>query len=206
MTLTGDSTLIDSGFHHPPNNPMILFQQWLKKAEEIGVCEPRSMTLATVDEQHRPACRILLLKECDEEGIIFSTSEESAKGNDLSINPWAAGNLWWRETLQQVNFRGKVSPLSSECSDTIFAARPREAQAVSALSKQSAPLKKESDLQNQIRELIDSGKKIDRPSKWHAYYLAVTSIEFWVGSRDRFHQRLRYDLIDHVWKQERLQP
>lgn len=127
MTLQGDPSLVHANFDDPPENPMILFQQWLAKAEEIGVREPRSMTIATVDTSHRPSCRILLLKECDEHGVIFSTAGESPKGKDLLLNPWAAGNLWWRETLQQITFQGKVRQLSKEDSDTIFEERPREA-------------------------------------------------------------------------------
>ena len=90
--------------------------------------------------------------------------------------------------------------------DEIFQARPREAQAVAVISKQSAPLKNKAALRDQVRQLIQSGEKISRPKKWHAYYLAVDSIEFWHGSKDLFHQRLRYDLIDHVWHNQPLQP
>ncbi|MEI6417266.1 MAG: pyridoxamine 5'-phosphate oxidase family protein [Verrucomicrobiota bacterium] len=100
MTLTGDSALVDPGFEEPPANPMLLFQRWLAKADEIKVREPRSMVLATVDCKQRPSCRVLLLKDCDERGVVFSTGEESAKGKDILLNPWAAGSLWWRETVQ----------------------------------------------------------------------------------------------------------
>lgn len=91
-------------------------------------------------------------------------------------------------------------------SDEIFQALPREAQAVAAISRQSAPLKNEAVLREQVRQLIQSGEKISRPAKWHAYYLAVESIEFWHGSKDRFHRRLRYDLLDGAWRHQRLQP
>jgi len=206
MTLTGDPALVDPGFEKPPENPMLLFQRWLETADKMKVCEPRSMLLATVDCDQRPSSRVLLLKNCDERGVVFSTGEESAKGKDLLLNPWAAGSLWWRETLQQINFQGKVIQLSGKRSDEIFQARPREAQAVAVISKQSTPLKDEVSLREQVSQLIQSGEKIERPAKWHAYYLAVESIEFWHGSKDRFHQRLRYDLVDQAWHHQRLQP
>jgi pyridoxamine 5'-phosphate oxidase len=206
MTLTGNSSLVDPGFDFPPSNPMTLFQRWLSKADKIKVSEPRGMVLATVDYEQRPSSRVLLLKDLDEQGVTFSTGEESSKGQDLLQNPCAAGTLWWRETVQQINFQGKVKQLSDKHSDAIFQARPREAQAVAAISKQSAPLKNEAALREQVRNLIESEEQIVRPAKWYAYYLTVEAIEFWHGNKDRFHQRLRYDLIDDVWYYQRLQP
>ena len=206
MTLTGDPSRVDPGFENPPENPMLLLQRWLAKADELAVSEPRSMMIATVDHDHRPSSRVVLLKDCDEGGIIFATSQESAKGKDLLLNPWAAGTLWWRETMQQINFQGKVRQLSNEHSDEIFQARPREAQAVAVLSEQSAPLYNEAALRHQIHQLIQSEEKILRPAKWHCYHLAIESIEFCHGSKDRFHQRLRYDLLDGAWHYQRLQP
>lgn len=94
MTLTGDPSLIDPGFRRPPKNPLILLQRWLWNADKIKICEPRAMVLSTVDILQRPSSRVVLLKECDEMGVAFSTSQESAKGRDLEKNAWAAGNLY----------------------------------------------------------------------------------------------------------------
>ena len=114
--------------------------------------------------------------------------------------------MWWRETVQQINFQGTAKQLSDKHSDAIFQARPREAQALAAISQQSSSLKNEAALREQVRKLIESEERIVRPAKWHAYHLTVEVIEFWHGSKDRFHQRLRYDLMDGVWCYQRLQP
>ena len=50
-----------------PLEPFALFEQWFAdavKTEQLPV-EPNAMTLATVDAQGRPHCRVLLLKGLD---------------------------------------------------------------------------------------------------------------------------------------------
>lgn len=206
MSFTGNSTLVDPGFDHPPSDPFLLFQKWLKTAHEVNVYEPYAMVLATVDAAHHPSSRVVLLKEWDERGFVFGTHQNSAKGKDLQSNAWAAGTLYWRETMQQINVCGQVSQLGQEKSDALFYARTREAQAVTALSHQSTPLTDEEVLRNQISQLMKSNNVIERPPSRHAYSLAMSSIEFWHGGQDRFHKRLRYDLIDGTWKYQKLQP
>lgn len=206
MTLTGNPELVNPGFNNPPHSPLCMLQKWLQEAEKLNINEPRSMVLATVDSLGKPSSRVVLLKDCDEKGVTFGTSQESSKGKDIKANRWAAGTLWWRETVQQINFRGQVTQLSNEQSDEMFQIRTRDAQAVSAISKQSALLTNEKELEDKILDLINSNQKIQRPDGWHAYHLAIESIEFWLGSKDRFHKRLCYSLVNGLWIHQNLQP
>ena len=206
QSLTGNPNLVDSGFDNPSANPLALFQKWLEEAERLTVKEPRALVLSTTNKLGRPSSRVVFLRACDATGIIFATSASSAKGKELSSNPWAAGTLWWPETIQQINFQGQAFPLSHEKSDEIFQSRTREAQSIAAVSQQSTPLIYEDNLKNQVRDLMDSTGKIDRPHDWHAYHLTIEVIEFWHGNTDRFHKRLRYDLMKGSWYHQTLQP
>ncbi len=206
MTLTGNPTLADSGFDNPPSNPLLLLDKWLKSADHLGVREPRGFVLCTVNQALQPSSRVVLLKGSDEQGIIFTTSSESGKGKDLKANPQAAGTLWWRETIQQINFSGKVVELPPEIADKIFQERTREAQAVTALSKQSAPLFDEKKLRDDILTLVNTKDPIKRPPGWLAYHLIVEFIEFCQGDKSRFHQRLRYQLKQGSWHHQLVQP
>jgi pyridoxine/pyridoxamine 5'-phosphate oxidase len=80
MTLTGNAALVNPEFELPPSNPLLLFQKWLEIAEKVGVCEPRVLTLSSIDIANRTSSRVLLLKECDETGIVFGASQESTRG------------------------------------------------------------------------------------------------------------------------------
>lgn len=204
-SLTGNAALVDSGLDKPPSNPLLLLQKWLEMADKL-VNEPRSLVLSTVNKFNRPSSRVILLTDCDDTGILFGTSDSSAKVRDLQTNPWMAGTLWWRETIQQVNFYGIVTPLSNEKSDNMFQARPREGQAVTVIAKQSTPLLDEHKLRSEVLALIHSKEKIQRPDWWHGYHLKIESIEFWHGSPDRLHKRLRYDLTNNSWQHQYLQP
>ncbi len=205
-TLTGDPRLVKSGFDSRPNDPLVMFKQWLEAADSLQVKEPRGFVLSTVDAVGRPSSRVIVLKELDDAGIIFSTSGESAKGKDLKLNFWASGTVWWRETMQQINIQGRVRTVSDKKSDEIFHERIREAQAIAVLSKQSAPLNDEEILKLEVFNLVQREGEIERPSTWHAYHLAIESIEFWHGSKDRFHKRLHYKLDNGTWSHQRLQP
>lgn len=205
-TLTGNPHLVDSGFDSPPNNPMHLLQNWLNMSDRLKVVESRGLVLSTVDGRGTPSSRVVLLKSVDDTGVIFSSSAGSQKGKDLEKNPLAAGTLWWRETMQQINFQGCVTQLPDIISDEIFDQRTREAQAVAALSAQSTPLTCEKILREKVTQLAHDYGPIRRPDNWHAYHIALNPIEFWHGSADRFHNRLRYDLKNGAWQSQRLQP
>ncbi len=205
-TLTGNPPPTTIDFNNPPSNPLLLLQAWLKKADELNISEPRSLVLATVDQHNRPSTRVILLKECTDTGVIFGTSQASRKGQELESNPSAAGNLWWRETIQQINFQGRVVKLPADVSDAAFQARPRDGQALSYFSQQSDIMRDEASLKKQVQQLMNSADKIARPERWHAYHLIIESIEFWQGSQDRFHKRLRYDLLNGAWQHQTLQP
>lgn len=206
MSLTDNPKLTESGLDNPPGNPLLLLNQWLKTADQIGINEPRGFILSTVNASGRPSSRVVLLKASDEKGIIFTTNQKSAKGQDLQSNPCSAGTLWWRETIQQVNFTGQTTQLSEEISDKFFEERTREAQAVAVISKQSASMTDEEEMKIKFHQLIHSKNKIERPKEWNAYYLILETIEFWQGSKTRFHKRLRYDLVDSSWQHQKLQP
>lgn len=204
-TLTGNPDLIQSGFDSPPNNPFALLKSWFEQADALNIVEARAMTLSTVNREHKPSSRVVLITSI-ENGIYFGTRDDSQKGIDIQNNPNCAGNLFWRETISQINFQGKVSRLSDEASDHEFSKRIPEAQAVTVCCQPSVPMKNETVLRNEIKTLLSKNQKINRPSQWHLYCITLENIEFWIGSNDRFHKRLRYELVDSVWQHQMLQP
>ena len=61
-------------------------------------------------------------------------------------------------------------------------------------------------LKLEILNLVQREEEIERPSTWLAYHLAIESIEFWHGRKDRFHKRLHYKLDNGIWSHQKLQP
>jgi pyridoxamine 5'-phosphate oxidase len=105
-----------------------------------------------------------------------------------------------------VNLAGPVIPVDDDESDRLFRARVVEAQATTAASTQSQPLTDEGALRAKAAELLTGGP-VPRPGGWGGYRLVPQEIEFWHGSPDRFHRRLRYDYtLEDGWTPTRLQP
>jgi len=207
MTLTGDPSQVNPGFKNPPDNPLMLLKEWLVTAERLAISEPRGLVLSTVNRQNQPSSRVVLLKALDEAGVIFGTSTSSAKALDLKQSAFVAGNLWWRETMQQISFQGKAQVMDRKTSQKLFSERGREAQATAIISSQSQLMENnEKILKSQIASLVDSDEALRCPDDWSAYHIKIHKIEFWLGSKTRFHQRLQYCLDEYEWVKSRLQP
>lgn len=197
-TLTGDPALVHSGFDELPHNPLHLLKSWFHDATKLNVSEPGGFILSTVDGNSKPFSRVVLLKTIDDTGVSFASSSNSKKGMDISNNTAGDGTLWWRETMQQVNFIGHAAKMLPSISDEIWNGRTREAQAVAAISDQSATMVDEELMRQRIKDLINSKTNIPRPETWCAYHIAIQDIEFWLGSQDRFHHRVQYKLNHNV--------
>ncbi|MBC2869780.1 phenazine biosynthesis FMN-dependent oxidase PhzG [Streptomyces mexicanus] len=206
QTLSGDTALDLPEFDTPPPSPEGLLRQWLEEAVRRGVREPHAMVLATADASGRPSSRVLLLKAVQARGLLFTSFRGSRKGRDLAAVPYASATFYWRETLQQITVAGPVDVLGPEESDALFEERPRAARATTAASRQSEPLPDEQELRVRARELASSDAPIPRPEGWTGYLLRPESVEFWYGSPDRLHRRLRYEADGNGWRHQRLQP
>jgi pyridoxamine 5'-phosphate oxidase len=205
-TLTGDTSLVLPEFADPPADPIALLRGWLDGAVAHEVREPYAMVLATAGADGMPSSRIVLLKDLDPHGLVFTTHTGSRKGADLAVRPYASATFYWRETLQQLHVTGPVRQLPPAQSDALFAERPAAAQATTVASRQSAPLDDETVLRQRAADLLTAGTPIARPDGWAGYRLEPTGIEFWHGSIDRLHRRLRYDHYPTGWTPRRLQP
>ena len=73
------------------------FQLWLQQAMDPQVNEPTAMSVATVDSTGKPSCRIVLLKEVNDEGFVFFTNYKSHKGRAMAHNPAVALTFFWAE-------------------------------------------------------------------------------------------------------------
>lgn len=193
-------------FDEPPADPIGLLREWFDGAAERGVSEPGVVALATADAGGRASNRMVQTIEITERGLVFTSHTGSQKGRDLAATGWASGVLYWRETSRQVVLTGPVERLSAAESDALWAARPPGTHPMSAVSRQSEPLDDEEALRAEARRLADSGQALPRPEAWAGYQLLPSSVEFWQGSPDRLHRRLRYARVDGGWTSGRLQP
>ncbi|MCG5075634.1 pyridoxamine 5'-phosphate oxidase [Paraburkholderia tagetis] len=191
-------------------DPIRQFQTWFSQALDAKLPEPNAMTVATVDQEGRPAARILLIKGVDERGFVFFTNYESRKGRELAVNPHAALLFHWIELERQVRIEGRVEKTSDAESDAYFHSRPLGSRIGAWASEQSAVIGGRAELEAREREIgAQYGEHPPRPPHWGGYRLVPSAIEFWQGRPSRLHDRIRYvrdDAGDGAWRIERLAP
>jgi pyridoxamine 5'-phosphate oxidase len=192
-----------------PAQPEPLFAQWLQAAIDAGIREPHAMTLSTVDADGCPDARVLILKNIDEHGWHFAISRASPKGRQISGSPQVALTFYWPALGRQVRIRGTAHDMGEQASSADFLARPLGSRAGALLARQSDVLASQEELEDglarQLRRLEQQPDLL--PDSWVDYAFSPREIEFWQGSEQRRHVRLRYCRApDASWSKERLWP
>lgn len=195
--------------HGAPHQPWGLFRDWYEAARALHPPEPDAMALATVGADGRPSARIVLLKQFDDDGLVFHTRYDSRKGEDLAHNPVAALLFYWSAQERQVRIEGSVRRLEPEASDRYFNTRPRDSQIGAWASPQSRPLQGRKELDERFNQYAShfAGQDVPRPPQWGGYRLIPLRFEFWQARSNRLHDRLLYQRrSDQTWSLERLAP
>ena len=191
------------------HDPLKQFEKWFNEARRAELSEPNAMSLATVNENGRPTCRIVLLKGIEFGKFVFFTNYQSQKGTALSANPACALTFYWPELERQVRIEGTATPIDPSRSDKYFQTRPRGAQLGTWASPQSSIIENREILDermDQIRQRYPDNETIPRPNQWGGYDVEPLLVEFWQGRVDRLHDRIQYVLVDNAWQIFRLAP
>ncbi len=195
-----------------PDTPFALLETWTHQALAYQINEAYAFSLATCGADMRPSVRTLLMREIvpvgDDIHLIFYSNYDSAKGQNLSDNPFAEALFFWAELERQVRASGKVEKLSVELSQQYFASRPKDSQLAAWVSRpQSGVVASREIMENDFETLSKQyPNQVPLPEFWGGYRLIVDKIEFWQGRANRMHDRLVYQKDGIGWVRERLLP
>ncbi|MFC4377256.1 pyridoxamine 5'-phosphate oxidase [Nocardia halotolerans] len=189
-----------------------LLRRWIEQARGLGIAEPNAMVLATVSlvgPAPRPVARTVLCKGLSPDGVTFYTNYDSAKGEQLAANPYAAASFVWPALARQVHVRGVTERVPAEVTAAYWQARPRESRLGAWASQQSRPVSSRAELDRALAETTARFAEVDDipvPPHWGGYLLRPDEVEFWQGRHGRLHNRVvvRIDGADATV--ERLQP
>jgi pyridoxamine 5'-phosphate oxidase len=186
------------------DDPLTQFHRWFEEARPL-VSAAEAMALATATAEGLPSVRMVLMKQADEDGIVFFSHYPSRKGHELEENPNAALLFHWQPLGRQVRIEGPVAPVSDTESNAYWATRPLGAKLSAVASPQSRPVESREWLERRVAEVEAAGEP-SRPEWWGGFRLVPVAWEFWQHGDDRLHDRFRYVRDGASWVVERLGP
>lgn len=189
-------------------DPLAQFKIWLEQACTAKVKEPNAMVLSTVDAQAQPFTRTVLLKDLDDEGLVFYTNYESRKALQIAANAKVSVLFLWLDLERQVSINGTAEKISSARSLRYFMSRPLGSRLGAWASQQSSIISSRSLLEAKLEEMKRkfSDGEVPLPSFWGGFRIRPSSFEFWQGRQSRLHDRFLYQVSNEGWQQQRLQP
>ncbi len=190
-------------------DPVALFGEWLDDAHKSEPNDPTAVALATVDGDGLPDVRMVLLKGFDEDGFVFYTNYESAKGSQILASKKAAMCFHWKSLRRQVRLRGPVETVTADEADAYYDTRPRGSRIGAWASKQSRPLESRFALEKSVAEYAAKFgiSKIPRPDHWSGFRIKPVQFEFWHDRPFRLHDRLLFKSDGQGgWETARLYP
>jgi pyridoxamine 5'-phosphate oxidase len=188
-------------------DPLEQFTRWMQQAIDAQIPEPNAMTLATVSKENRPSTRPVLIKGCDERGIVWYTNYESRKARQISMNPWASLQFHWVELERVVRIEGKVEKVSADESEAYYRSRPLDSRIAAWASPQSEVIADRKALEKRVEEFNQKyGENPPLPPNWGGLRLVPERWEFWQGRKNRLHDRIVYRREKGNWIRERLAP
>jgi len=190
-----------------PEDPLSLFDLWMKDAEEREPSDPNAAALATCTAGGQPGVRMVLVKRVGELRLAFFTNAESRKGVELAENPRAALCFHWKSLGRQVRVEGGVKELPAEDVDNYFHSRSRDSQIGAAVSLQSRPLANREALERMVQSFAEAHPgAIPRPDYWRGFFIEPAQIEFWIDGANRLHDRFLFTRDGTSWLKTRLYP
>lgn len=189
-------------------DPNSLFKLWFEEANKSGILLPEAMSVSSVSANGQPSCRMVLLKEFNQDGFVFYTNYASRKSHELSDNDKVALLFHWNVLQRQIRIEGCVEKVSSEQSAKYFHSRDRGSQIGAWASKQSHKVQTDTELAESVAYYTQkfAGQEVPLPEFWGGWRVKPSYLEFWQGRASRLHDRVCFEKDEQGWNNFKLQP
>ena len=183
----------------------------MDEAERREVNDPNAMCLATVDAQGMPNARMVLLKGFDDEGFVFYTNRESAKGERTGRASERGGGAALEEPAPAVPLSRPGGAGQRRRIGRLFrqprARQPHRRLGEPAVAGAGEPISRWKR-RWRSRPRDSTSATVPRPPYWGGYRIRPVEIEFWSDKPFRLHERIRYtrEKPEGDWVSEALYP
>lgn len=193
---------------HPPEDPFIIFHDWLETAKIEEGLHAHVMHLASVNYLGQPSLRTMMLHSIMNKAFLFFTNLQSRKSLEILDNPHVAACFYWPTTKRQIRVEGLASKVPNTIADKAFQNRPTDHKMNIIASDQSRVLLNLADFEQKIAETAQKygDDPIDRPEKWGGFAITPNRIEFWQEQPFWMHERLVYTDHQGEWSHSKLYP
>lgn len=191
------------------DNPIAKFERWWQEAlADSPLNQKSAVCVSTVDVNGFPAGRFVDLKSVSENGFVFCTYFDSAKGKHIARNPKTSMTIWWDHVGYQIRVVGTAEVITAGEADAFWQTRSRSAQLITTAFAQSEPLDSEVGLAIRLEEASAkfADKAVLRPDNWGGYCIKPVSIEFLTFRESRLHLRELFECEGNGWVKKLLQP
>lgn len=191
------------------NSPMMQLSEWwatAKKNSPLNIKSP--VCVSSINQDGYPSGRVVDLKAVDEHGVVFCTSYNSPKGQQLEEDNRVALTAWWDHAGMQIRIIGDAERITDAEADTYWQSRNQDGRITSVSFEQSA---KANSIQ-EVEEAFSKAKtdlsdaEIKRPAAWGGYRVRPIEIEFLKFRQDRLHERELFTKSVEGWEKTILQP
>ncbi|KAL5335871.1 hypothetical protein BJX70DRAFT_306914 [Aspergillus crustosus] len=182
-----------------PSTPQETFRLWLADAIAANIPAPHAVTVSTVSPDGSPDARVVILKDVDARGWHFAIKGDSPKGSHIAQNNHVALTFFWAEVGRSIRIRGVANAGSAEEAGRDFEDRPLGSRIAAVASRQSLVLGSREELLLKVKSTTErveeggrGGLEMREEIDWKVYAVDPVSVEFWQGSSDRLHHRVRF--------------
>ncbi|NVK54331.1 MAG: pyridoxal 5'-phosphate synthase [Alteromonadaceae bacterium] len=180
---------------------------WHQAKESSPLQQQSAVCISTINQSGYPESRFVDLKAVSATGFTFCTAYDSAKGQQIELNPNVSLVAWWDHIGYQVRVVGTAERISDELADEYWATRSWEAQMATTTFSQSREWTADSAPSTHFEQaLASAAPTVQRPASWGGYTIKPHVVEFLTFMSNRVHHREHFSWDGATWRKRLLQP
>lgn len=188
------------------NDPLKQFDLWLNDSINSNSLESNSFALSTVGKDLKPSIRLMLMKAFDNEGIIFFSSLNTTKTNQIKENSNVAALFSWLENERQVKIQGTVEKISNFKTFKYFLSLKKGTHINCWLDYSSKIIDSRTLIEKEFAKFRENFLKngISIPKTFSGFKLKINKIEFWESDETKNYISYLYKLENNSWSIEKI--